>query len=66
MAAWVPHTRQPLTSRPPGGGSATGDDRAVNAGRCFRQTAGMLVLFTVAGTSGWLGPAPCSRPRCWC
>jgi membrane protease YdiL (CAAX protease family) len=31
---------------------------AVNAGRCFAQTVGVLVLFTVARTFGLLGPLP--------
>ncbi len=56
MAAWAPHACQPPTASPPGGRSSTGHDRAVNAGRCFLQTAGVLVLFTVARTFGWLGP----------
>jgi len=30
----------------------------VNAGRCFAQTVGVLVLFTVARTFGLLGPLP--------
>jgi uncharacterized protein len=30
----------------------------VNAGRCFAQTVGVLVLFTIARTFGLLGPLP--------
>jgi len=56
MATWVPHTCQPPATRPAGGVSSTGDDRRVKAGRCFVQTTGILVLFTVARTFGWLGP----------